>query len=146
VGIERSHQIHDLPEIRIMVRQHEMYRVHCGCGREHVAALPHAVSAAPSNYAVNLRSLIVYMLTYQHVPVARYVEMIADLTDGPGPSTRFVHGMLARCATAVRETVALIKSLVTLVHIVGFDETTLRAAPAALKRHVLSAVTELYSV
>jgi hypothetical protein len=54
--------------------------------------------------------------------------------------------MLARCATAVRETVALIKSLITFAHIVEFDETTLRAAPAGLKRHVLSAVTELYSV
>ena len=32
------------------------------------------------------------------------------------------------------------------VHVVGFDETTLRAGPAGLKRHVLSAVTEYYSV
>ena len=48
VGIERSHQTHDLPEIRIVVRQHDVYRVRCGCGREHVAALPDTVSAAPS--------------------------------------------------------------------------------------------------
>jgi hypothetical protein len=88
----------------------------------------------------------VYLLIYQHVPVARCVELIADLTGGTGPSSGFVHGMLARCATAVRETVALIKSLVTLAPVVGFDETTLRAGPAGLKRYVLSAVTELYSV
>jgi transposase len=146
VGIERSHQTHDLPEIRIMVRQHDVYRVRCGCGREHVAALPDTVSSAPTSYGANLRSLIVYLLIYQHVPVARCVELIADLTGGRGPSTGFVHGMLARCATAVRETVAVIKSLVTLAHVVGFDETTLRAGPAGLKRYVLSAVTELYSV
>jgi hypothetical protein len=146
VGIERSHQTHDLPEIRIMVRQHDVYRVRCGCGREHVAALPDTVSSAPTSYGANLRSLIVYLLIYQHVPVARCVELIADLTGGTGPSTGFVHGMLARCATAVRETVAVIKSLVTLAHVVGFDETTLRAGPAGLKRYVLSAVTELYSV
>jgi hypothetical protein len=146
VGIERSHQTHDLPEIRIMVRQHDVYRVRCGCGREHVAALPDTVSSAPTSYGANLRSLIVYLLIYQHVPVARCVELIADLTGGTGPWTGFVHGMLARCATAVRETVAVIKSLVTLAHVVGFDETTLRAGPAGLKRYVLSAVTELYSV
>lgn len=146
MGIERSHQTHDLPEIRIIVRQHDVYRVRCGCGREHVAALPDTVSSAPCSYGANLRSLIVYLLIYQHVPVARYVELIADLTGGAGPSTGFVHGMLARCATAVRETVALIKSLVTLAHVVGFDETTLRVGPAGLKRYVLSAVTELYSV
>jgi hypothetical protein len=89
---------------------------------------------------------VVYLLVYQHVPVARCVELIADLTGGTGPSTGFCHGMLARCATAVRETVNLIKTLVTLAHVVGFDETTLRAGPAGLTRYVLSAVTELYSV
>jgi transposase len=50
VGIERSHQSHDLPEIRITVRQHDVYRVRCSCGREHVATLPDGVSAAPSSY------------------------------------------------------------------------------------------------
>lgn len=54
--------------------------------------------------------------------------------------------MLARCATAVRETVKAIKTLVTLSHVVGFDETTLRAGPAGLKRYVLSAVTEAWSL
>jgi len=50
VGIERSHQVHDLPEIRIVVRQHDVYRVRCTCGREHVATLPEEVSRAPSSY------------------------------------------------------------------------------------------------
>jgi hypothetical protein len=36
--------------------------------------------------------------------------------------------------------------LITLSHVVGFDETTLRAGPAGTKRYVLSAVTELYSL
>lgn len=118
----------------------------CGCGREHVGALPDQVSSAPSSYGLNLRALVVYLLVYQHVPVARCVELIADLTGGTGPSSGFVHGMLARCAAAVRETVNLIKTLITLSCVVGFDETTLRAGSAGLKRYVLSAVTELYSV
>jgi hypothetical protein len=54
--------------------------------------------------------------------------------------------MLTRAAVAVAETVKTIKSLITLSHVVGFDETTLRAGPAGAKRHVLSAVTERYSV
>lgn len=40
------------------------------------------------------------MLVYQHVPVQRCVQLIADLIGGTGPSDGFVHGMLARCATA----------------------------------------------
>jgi len=143
VGIERSHQVHDLPEIRIQVRQHDLYRVRCGCGREHVADRVEAVSAAPASYGPAIGSLIVYLLIYQHVPVARCVELIADLTGGTGPSTGFAHGLLARCATAVRRTVTTIKSLITLAHVVGFDETTLRAGPAGAKRYVLSAVTKV---
>jgi hypothetical protein len=146
VGIERSHQTHDLPEIHITVRQHDVYRVRCACGREHVAALPDGVSSAPSSYGVNLRSLVVYLLVYQHVPVERCVELISDLTGGTGPSSGFVHGMLARCAAAVRQTVALIKTLITLADVVGFDETTLRVGPAGHKRYVLSASTEDYVV
>jgi transposase len=146
VGIERSHQVHDLPKIRIQVRQHDLYRVRCGCGREHVADRSAQVPAAACSYGPTLSSLIVYLLIYQHVPVARCVELIADLTGGTAPSTGFAHGLLARCATAVRQTVTTIKSLITLAHVVGFDETTLRAGPAGAKRHVLSAVTDRLSV
>ena len=146
VGIERSHQVHDLPEIRIRVRQHDLYRVRCGCGREHVADRPAQVPVASCSYGPTIRSLVVYLLIYQHVPVARCVELIADLTGGTAPSTGFCHGLLARCATAVRQTVTTIKSLITVAHVVGFDETTLRAGPAGQKRHVLSAVTDQYSL
>jgi transposase len=142
VGIERSHQVHDLPEVRIRVRQHDVYRVRCGCGAEHVGVLPSEVSAAPASYGPNLKSLAVYLLIYQHVPVQRCVRLIADLTGGTGPSEGFVHGMLARCASAVREVVAAIKTLITLAHVVGFDETTLRCGQAGEKKYVLSASTE----
>jgi transposase len=142
VGVERSHQVHDLPEAAITVWQHDVYRVRCGCGAEHVGQLPDEVSAAPSSYGVYLKSLTVYLLVYQHVPVQRCVQLIADLTGGTGPSDGFVHGMLTRCAAAVAEVVAAIKTLITLAHVVGFDETTLRCGEAGQKKYVLSASTE----
>jgi transposase len=142
VGIERSHQVHDLPEVQIKVSQHDVYRVRCTCGAEHVSSLPAEVSAAPSSYGVNLKTLAVYLLVYQHVPVQRCVQLIADLCGGMGPSDGFVHGMLARCATAVAEVVDMIRTLITMAHVVGFDETTLRCGPAGAKKYVLSASTE----
>jgi len=142
VGIERSHQVHDLPEVRITVSQHDVYRVRCACGAEHLGSLPGEVSAAPASYGPHLKTLTVYLLVYQHVPVARCVQLIADLCGGTGPSDGFVHGMLSRCATAVRDVVAMIKTLITLTHVVGFDETTLRCGPAGVKKYVLSASTE----
>lgn len=145
VGVERSHQIHDLPEVRITICQHDVYRVRCGCGAEHVADLPVGVSRAPSSYGPNLRALVVYLLVYQHVPVARCVELIAALGGGAGPSTGFVHSTLHRAATAVGEVVTSIKTLIATAHVVGFDETTLRAGPAGTRRYVLSASTEAHT-
>jgi transposase len=141
VGIERSHQVHDLPEVHIRVSQHDVYRVRCGCGAGHVGSLPGAVSAAPSSYGVNLKALVVYLLVYQHVPVQRCVQLITDLCGGVGPLEGFVHGMLTRCAVAVCEVVVMIKTLITMGYVVGFDETTLRTGPAGHKKYVLSAST-----
>jgi hypothetical protein len=142
VGIERSHQVHDLPKVRIKVSRHDVYRVRCACGTEHLGSLPAEVSTAPAGYGVNLKSLAVYLLVYQHVPVQRCVRLIADLTGGSGPSDGFVHGMGTRCATAVAEVVGAIKTLITPAHVVGFDETTLRCGAAGQKKYVLSASTE----
>ena len=146
VGIERSHQVHDLPEIEIKVVQHDLYRVRCGCGREHVAALPEQVSPARASYGLNIKSLVVYLLVYQHVPVERVVKLIADVTGGTGPSVGFCHGMLTRAANALTDVLATIKSLITLSRVVGFDETVLRAGPAGTKRYVLSASTDRYAL
>ena len=146
VGIERSHQEHDLPEIRLRVRQHDVYRVRCRCGREHLGTLPAGVSPAPVSYGASLKSLVVYLLVYQHVPIERCVELISDLAGGAGPSSGFVHGMLTRCASAVRPVVTRIKELITRAPVVGFDETTLRAGVAGHKRYVLSASTAEFSL
>lgn len=127
MGIDRSHQEHDLPGIRVRVRQHDVYRVRCGCGREHAGSLPAGVSRAPASYGPNLRSLVVYLLVYQHVPVERCVGLIGDLTGGAGPSAGFAHGMLRRCASAVRPVITQIKNLISTAPVAGFDETTLRA-------------------
>lgn len=53
VGIERSHQEHDLPQLRVRICQHDVYRVRCGCGREHVGCVPPGVSPAPGSYGPN---------------------------------------------------------------------------------------------
>lgn len=141
VGIERSVQEHDLPEVRLRVCQHDVYRVRCGCGREHLGSLPQGVSPAPSSYGAHLKSLIVYLLVYQHLPIERCVMLISELTGGTAVSSGFAHGMLARCAAAVRPVVTQIKELISRAPVVGFDETTLRAGAAGQKRYVLSAST-----
>jgi hypothetical protein len=58
VRVERSHQVHDLPRVEIKITQHDVWRVRCGCGAEHAGELPPDVSAAPSSYGPNLKTLV----------------------------------------------------------------------------------------
>ncbi|MEO3863899.1 transposase [Acrocarpospora sp. B8E8] len=89
----------------------------------------------------NLRALVVYLLVYQHVPVDRCVQLIADLT-GAEVSRGFVHGMLTRCAALLGEVTHWIWTLLLLAKVIGLDETTLRVGPKSAKRYALSASTD----
>jgi transposase len=87
----------------------------------------------------------VYLVVYQHVPIDRCAQLIADVT-GAEVSAGFVHSCLAKAAEVVSDVVKLIKTLITAAAVAGFDETTLRCGPAGTKKYVLAAVTELCSL
>lgn len=145
LGVQRSHQVHEVPLVTVTVTQHDLHKVVCGCGREHTADRPGQVAGSPSSYGRNLQALVVYLVVFQHVPIERCAQLVADVT-GAKPSVGFVHGMLARAAAAVDEVMKLVKTLITAAYVVGFDETTLRCGKAGTKKYVLSASTPLYTV
>lgn len=126
VGVEHAYQVHDLPVVAVTVTQHEVWRVRCCCGAEHVGTAPDDVPRHRSGMGVNLKTLVIYLIVYQHVPVARCVRLVGDLTGGNGPSTGFAHGMLSRCAAVLSEVTKLIKTAVTMTPVAG--EATGRSA------------------
>jgi hypothetical protein len=144
-GVARAHQVHEIPLTTARVVQHDLHAARCTCGRRHVAARPGDVADAPVSYGPSLRALVVYLLVFQHLPVDRCAQLVADVT-GATPSTGFVHGLLATAADAVRDVVAMIRALVTAAFVVGFDETTLRVGPAGTKKYVLSASTDAHTL
>jgi transposase len=144
LGTVRSHQQLEVPLVTARRVQHDLHEARCGCGEVHVAARPAGVPASAVSIGPNLRALAVYLVIYQHVPVQRCAELIADLT-GAGVSAGFIHSCLARTAEVIADVVKLIKTLITAAAVAGFDETTLRCGPAGTKKYVQAAVTELYS-
>jgi anti-sigma factor RsiW len=68
-------------------------------------------------------------VVFQHVPVERCRELIADVARA-AVSEGFIHSCLARAASLAGEVVALIRALITASAVAGFDETTLRSGPA----------------
>jgi transposase len=98
--------------------EHRLHRRRCGCGQVTVADAPAGVSA-PVQYGPSLRALAVYLLVFQHVPVARTAQLIADLA-GARPSTGWVTTTLGEAAAALADIEKLIKSMLVLVTPLNF--------------------------
>ena len=135
-GVVRR-QVHDIPAVIAReVVEHRLHRRRCGCGAVTTAPAPAGVSA-PVVYGPNLRALAVYLLVFQHIPVARTAALIADLT-GVAPSTGWISSVLATVSDVLVDTEKLIKSLITLAHVIHVDETTSNLNGARWWLHVAS--------
>src|SRR5215213_5204856 len=77
-GVVRR-QVHDIPAITPVAVEHRLHRRRCGCGATTTATAPDGVGA-PAVYGPNLRALGVYLLVFQHIPVARTATLIAEVT------------------------------------------------------------------
>ncbi|MGI8947596.1 MAG: IS66 family transposase [Ornithinimicrobium sp.] len=127
-------QVRDVPLVKVRVVEHRLHKRACGCGTVTSAPAPPGVEA-PVCYGPNLREVAVYLVVFQHVPVERAAQLIADLT-GATPSTGWVSAQVARTADALGEVEALIKALVTAAAVIGVDETTVNVAGAKKWLHV----------
>ncbi|WP_442860929.1 IS66 family transposase zinc-finger binding domain-containing protein [Amycolatopsis sp. CA-230715] len=76
-------QVVDLPEVRPSVTEHRLHRLRCrGCRRVTAAAAPRAATVTAC-YGPNVTALAAYLLTCQHIPVARAAQL-----DGAGGAFR----------------------------------------------------------
>jgi hypothetical protein len=141
LGVARSYQQEEIPAAPAERVQHDLHQARCACGRVHTAARPAGVPDSALSVGPRLRALAVYLVVFQHVPVQRCRQLIADVT-GALVSDGFIHSCLARAASLAKDVVALIRALITAAPVAGFDETTLRSGPAGEKKYVHGAFTE----
>ncbi|MGH9394154.1 MAG: IS66 family transposase [Terriglobales bacterium] len=127
-------QVHDIPEVSARVVEHRLHRRRCGCGTVTTAPAPAGVNA-PVSYGPNLRALAVYLVVFQHVPVERAATLIADVT-GAGVSTGWVSSVIGSAADELVDVEALIRTLITLAHVLHVDETSTSIAGNTWWLHV----------
>jgi transposase len=144
LGVARSFQQEEIPAAAAERVQHDLHSAKCSCGKTHVAPRPAGVPDSALSIGPRLRALAVYLVVFQHVPVERCRQLIADVA-GAAVSEGFIHSCLAKAASLAGEVVALIRTLITASAVAGFDETTLRSGPAGEKKYVHGAFTERYS-
>jgi transposase len=133
-GVVRR-QVTDIAPARSTVTEHRLHQRRCGCGKITSAPAPAGVAAAPASYGPNLRAWVVYALVFQHIPVARVVELVADLS-GARPSAGWVCQVLRDTAAALVEVEKLIRTLLTAAHILHVDETGAKVTGARWWLHV----------
>jgi transposase len=133
-------QVRDLPPVRPMVTEHRLHRRRCrGCGQRTTAAAPAGVNA-PAYYGPNLRALAAYLLVFQHVPVERCAQLIADVC-GTNVSTGWVRGVLGETATRLTGFAEVVKTAVAAAPLAHFDETGVRVAGRIRWLHSASTTT-----
>ncbi|MGH3529946.1 MAG: IS66 family transposase [Pseudonocardiaceae bacterium] len=129
-------QVHDIPEVSARVVEHRLHRRRCGCGTVTTASAPAGVNA-PVSYGPNLRALAVYLVVFQHIPVERAALLIADVT-GAAVSTGWVSSVIGSTAEELLDVEAMIRTLITLSHVLHVDETSTSIAGQGWWLHVAS--------
>jgi transposase len=133
VGFSRR-QCHDIPPVSVVVTETCWHKVRCRCGRVTAAAVPDDVPDAPC-YGPRLRALAAYLVVYQHVPVERAAQLIADVT-GAVPSTGWIAAVTAQAAGLVTPSLDLIRALLVLQDVICADETATRVKDKPSWLHV----------
>jgi transposase len=151
MGVVDRYQQHEIPLVNVTVTQYDSHQARCGCGAVHTAGRPAGARCGQVGYGPNLQAFAVYLMTVQHIPVHRCVQLLESLT-GAAPSVGFVHGMLRRASTLLEQADKRIKTLVGGAYAVCCDETPLRVGSKTPKagrkkaeKYLLVACTELYT-
>lgn len=123
--VKERRQVHDLPPLRLLVREHQMEEVRCPhCQHLTRAEFPAGVEA-PVQYGPNVRALAVYLHQYQLIPLARTCELLSDLCEcqlSQGTLTTWVEFAAAK----LKETVEGIAEWLSASRLQHADETGIR--------------------
>jgi transposase len=133
-GVARR-QVFDLPEPRLEVTEHVSESRRCACGHVTVGAFP-PEAEGPACWGPRARALCVYLLVYQHVPVARAAELLAAL--GVPVSTGWVAGQSPRAAHKLGRWLAELRLRLAGEPVLHADETSGRVAGTLWWLHVVS--------
>ncbi len=119
-----TRQVFDLPPMALFCAEHRAERKRCTCGAETTGSFPREATA-PACYGPALRAYVCYLVTRQHIPIARVAELLAD-TYGAPVSTGVIVAMVKEGADMLEEFLAQVRGLLCSSPVVHADETGLR--------------------
>ena len=135
-------QVHDLPQRRLVVTEHQAEIKLCACGHLNKAAFPEGVGA-PVQYGPRARAAAVYLNNYQFLPYERTCELLDDLLACP-MSEGTLANIIAECHQRLEDPVARIKEQIAQAAVAHFDETGSRVDGKLWWLHAASTVNATY--
>jgi len=134
--VERR-QVHDLPEPKLEVTEHQAEVKTCPCGCVNRAAFP-PEAAAPVQYGPRVKSVAVYLGEYQLLPFDRLAEIMRDLFACESFSEGTLANFKADCSRRLEPVETAIRDLAAAEPVAGFDETGVRATGSLHWLHTVS--------
>ena len=121
-------QVFDIPEIKVRVTEHQIFKRICTCGHETISDFPIEANA-PVSYGNNIESLIGYFHTRQYIPFKRMQEIFKDIFNTP-ISEGGIHYLLNKLVKKSQPAYDLIKQklLSNTKYAIGADETGMKVA------------------
>jgi transposase len=130
-------QVHDLPEPKLEVTEHQAEVKTCPCGCVNRAAFPPEASA-PAQYGPRLKSVAVYLGEYQLLPFDRLTEIMRDLFACQSFSQGTLANFKADCSRRLEPVDGAIREMAADSPVVGVDETGMRATGSLHWLHTVS--------
>ncbi len=131
-----TRQVFELPAMALFCTEHQAQRKRCRCGTVTTGAFPGEVTA-PACYGPALRAYVCYLVTRQHIPVARVAELLRD-TYGASVSTGAIVAMVAEGAAKLDGFLGEVRAQLRAAQVVHADETGLRVNALLAWVHAVS--------
>jgi transposase len=139
VGTVRR-QVVDIPQPKPVTTEHQARTRRCSCcGTETAAAFPEGVRA-PVSYGPTVKSVVAYLLAFQHIPVGRTADAMRDLF-GLRISTGAIDAVYADAARRLKGFLAALVTVLRALPVLHADETTDRIGTKTCWMHVVSTGT-----
>jgi len=131
-----TRQVFELPAMALACIEHQAQRKRCRCGTVTTGVFP-SEATAPACYGPALRAYVCYLVTRQHIPIARVGELLAD-TYAASVSTGAIVAMVHEGAAMLDGFLGEVQAQLRRAKVVHADETGLRVNALLAWVHAVS--------
>jgi len=132
-----SRQVHDLPEIKVRVIEHQIEVKCCPeCGQRNEGEFPVGVNSVVQ-YGARVKGMMVYLMDAQLLPSERTVELLREVL-GLDVSEGTLYNVRTQCFEKLEGVTSQIQQSLLASPVVHFDETGLRVNGKLWWLHVAS--------